>query len=190
MCECLFKRRLAKWLMIRKKWIYFFQQNKLVKLLWLVMHRPRLFYAQGSQVLQLWWINRHCTSFLPLFLSSTCTGKYSPSRIFENSLSRHRLMFSKRLIKMNWSFFLLSEFFFHPLLGHARLQGRCWAAIRLSHRPEPSVRAVRGEIDGLDIGGRHGRRFVLLRHTHRPQRRPYPICTSRSRNVRHRCGGG
>ena len=33
-----------------------------------------------------------------------------------------------------------------------------------------------------------GRRFVL-RHTHRPQRRPYPICTSRSGNARHRCGG-
>jgi len=26
----------------------------------------------------------------------------------------------------------------------------------------------------LDSGG-HGRRFVLLRHTHRPQRRPYPF---------------
>jgi len=39
----------------------------------------------------------------------------------------------------------------------------------LSHRPEPSVHAldyaVHGEVDGLDIGGRHGRRFVLLRHT-------------------------
>jgi len=35
----------------------------------------------------------------------------------------------------------------------------------------------------------HGRRFILLRHTHRPQRRPYPICTSRNGNVRHRCGG-
>ena len=42
----------------------------------------------------------------------------------------------------------------------------------------------------LDIGGQHGRRFVLLRHTHRSQRRPYPICTSRSGNVRYRCGGG
>jgi len=31
-------------------------------------------------------------------------------------------------------------------------------------------------VDGLDIGG-HGRRFVHLRHTHRPQRKPYPICT-------------
>ena len=77
-----------------------------------------------------------------------------------------------------------------PLLGHARFWGRCWAAIRLFHYPEPSGRAVRGEVDGLDIGGRHGRRFVLLRQTHRPQRRPYLICTSRSRNVRLQSGGG
>jgi len=87
-------------------------------------------------------------------------------------------------------FFHLSEFFFYPLLGRARFLGRCRAAIRLSHRAEPSGRAVRGEVDGLDIGGRFGRRFVLLRHTHRPQRRPYLICTSRNGNVRHRCGGG
>ena len=40
-----------------------------------------------------------------------------------------------------------------------RYRGRCWAAIRLSHRPEPSGRAVLGEVDGLDIGGRHRRRF-------------------------------
>ena len=32
--------------------------------------------------------------------------------------------------------------------------------------------------------------FVLLHHTHRPQRRPYPIGTSRRGNFRHRCGGG
>ena len=69
-----------------------------------------------------------------------------------------------------------------------RYRGRCWAVIRLSHRPEPSDRVVEG-VGGLDSGGRHGRRFVL-RQTHRPQRRPYPICTGRSRNVRHRCGGG
>ena len=87
-------------------------------------------------------------------------------------------------------FFRLSEEFFHPLLGCARFRGRCWAAIRLSHRSEPSGRAVRVEVDGLDIGGRHGRRFVLLHHTHRPQRRTYPFCTSRSGNVRYRCGGG
>ena len=78
-------------------------------------------------------------------------------------------------------FLLLSEFFFYPLLDRARFRGRCWAAIRLSHRPEPSGRAVHGEVDGLDIGGRHGRRFVLLRHTHKPQRRPYPFCTSMER---------
>ena len=70
-----------------------------------------------------------------------------------------------------------------------RYWGRFWAAIRLSHCPEPSGRVVRGEVDGLDSGGRHGRRFVL-RQTHRPQRRPYPICTGRSGNVWHQCGGG
>jgi len=36
---------------------------------------------------------------------------------------------------------LLSVFFFlYPLLGRARFRGKCWAAIRLSHRPEPSGR--------------------------------------------------
>ena len=79
---------------------------------------------------------------------------------------------------------------FTPLLGRTTSRGRSWAAIRLCHRPEPSGHAVHGEVDGLDIGGQHGRRFVLLRRTSRPQRRPYPICTGRSGNVRHRCGGG
>jgi len=31
--------------------------------------------------------------------------------------------------------------------------------------------------------------FFCVTH-YRPQRRPYPISTSRSGNVRHRCGGG
>ena len=84
-----------------------------------------------------------------------------------------------------FSLLLLSEFFY-PLLGRARFRGRCWAAIRLSHHPEPSGHEVHGEVDGLDIGEQHGRWFVLLRHTYRPQRRPYPVCTSRSGNVRHR----
>jgi len=35
----------------------------------------------------------------------------------------------------------------------------------------------------LDIGGQHGRRLVLLHHTHRLQRRLYPIWTSRNRNA-------
>jgi len=67
---------------------------------------------------------------------------------------------------------LLSEFVY-PLLGHTRFRDRCWAAIRLSYRPEPSGRAVLEEVDEFDTGGPSGRRFVLLRHTHR---RPYPIC--------------
>jgi len=36
----------------------------------------------------------------------------------------------------------------------------------VSHRPEPSVRAVHEEADGLDSGGQHGRLFAL-RHTGR-----------------------
>ena len=70
----------------------------------------------------------------------------------------------------------------YPLLGRTRSRGRCWAAIQLSHHREPSGRAVHEEVGGLDIGGRHGRRFVYLPHTYRPQRRTYPICTSRSGN--------
>jgi len=41
----------------------------------------------------------------------------------------------------------------------------------LSHRPEPSGRAVHEDVDGWDIGGQHGPWFVLVRHTHRPKRR-------------------
>jgi len=47
-----------------------------------------------------------------------------------------------------------------------------------------------GKSMGWTIGGQHGRRSVLLRHTHRPQRRPYPICVSRRGGVLCRCGGG
>jgi len=93
---------------------------------------------------------------------------------------------------------LLLRQFFITLLDRNRSQGSSWAALshrpkpsgRLSYCPKPSGRAVHEKFDGLDIGGQHGWRFVLLRHTHRPQRRPYPICTSRRGNVRHRCGGG
>ena len=63
------------------------------------------------------------------------------------------------------------------------------AANRLSHHPELPGRPIHGEVDGLDIGRQHGQRFGLLHHTHKPQKRPYPICTNRSRNVRHPCGG-
>jgi len=59
--------------------------------------------------------------------------------------------------------------FFDPLLGHTRSQGKCWAAIWLSHHPELAGRAVYEEVSGLDIGGQHGRWFVLLCYTHRPQ---------------------
>ena len=77
-------------------------------------------------------------------------------------------------------FFVFWPSCYWPPLGHTRSRNRCWAAVTwLSHRPEPSSRA---EVDGLNIGGQHGRRFVLLRHTH--------VCSSRSGNVQHRCGGG
>ena len=78
-------------------------------------------------------------------------------------------------------FFIIWASFYYPLLGSTRSWSRCWAAIRLSHRPEPSDRAVHEGVDGLDIGGQHGRRFVLLRHTHRPQRRSYLICVKQER---------
>jgi len=58
------------------------------------------------------------------------------------------------------------------------------------YRSEPSGHAVHEEVDGMDIGGQHGQWFVLLHHTHRPQRKPYPICTSRSGNAWYRCRGG
>jgi len=50
----------------------------------------------------------------------------------------------------------------------------------LSHRPEPSGHAVDREVDGLDIGGQHGRRFVLLLQIHRPKRRPYRTVEARA----------
>ena len=49
-----------------------------------------------------------------------------------------------------------------------------------------AVQSLGKSVDWMDIGGQHGRRCVLLRHTHRHQRRPYPICISRSGNVRQR----
>jgi len=51
----------------------------------------------------------------------------------------------------------------------------CWVCSAWAGRETSG----REEVDGLEIGGQHGhgRRFVLLRHTHRPQKRPYPICT-------------
>ena len=66
----------------------------------------------------------------------------------------------------------------------------CWAASRLFRHQESPGRAFHGDVNGLDIGGQHGRRSVLLRHTRKPQRRSYLICASRSGIVRHRCGGG
>ena len=55
--------------------------------------------------------------------------------------------------------------------------------------PSRSGRAIHGEVDGLDMGRQHIQRFDLLRHPHKPQKQPYPICANKSRNVQHRCGG-
>ena len=135
------------------------------------------------------WIMNMCKSE-----SSQSHEKLSVTdRFIENSTANWG--FNCRIF--SWKFVLWWLFFFFrlsellkPLLGRTRSRDRCWAAIQLSDHLTPSGHAVRGEVDGLDIGGQHGRRFVLLRHTHRPQRRPYLIYTSRSGNVRHRCGGG
>jgi len=66
-------------------------------------------------------------------------------------------------------FFVVWASFYCPLLGRTRSRGRCWAAIRFFYRPEPSVH---GEVEELDIRGQHGRRFVLLHHIYRLQRKP------------------
>ena len=81
---------------------------------------------------------------------------------------------------------LLSELLLStPLLGR-RSRGRCWAAIRLSHRPEQSGHAVHEEVDGLDIGGQHGRRFVLLRTPTGRRGRHAPLYIRRGPKVARR----
>jgi len=79
---------------------------------------------------------------------------------------------------------------FCPLLGRTRSRGRCWAANRLSHHSEPSGHTIHGEGDGLDIWRQYVRRFDCLRTTHKPQKRPHPICAKRRGNVWHWCRGG
>ena len=83
-------------------------------------------------------------------------------------------------------FFILWAVSFHPRLGCTRSRGIDWEVICLSRQPIHS----NDEVDGMDIGWQHDQRFVLLRHTHRPQKGPRPICTSRSGNVRRWFGGG
>jgi len=55
---------------------------------------------------------------------------------------------------------------FNPLLGHSRSRSRCWAGNRRSHHAKLSGCTVQGEVDGLEIEGRHGWWFVLLHPTH------------------------
>ena len=66
----------------------------------------------------------------------------------------------------------LSEFFQSTVWPYW-ISGQVLAAIRLFLHTEPSGRALREVVDGLDIGGQHGQQFVLLRHTHMPQKWPY-----------------
>ena len=42
-----------------------------------------------------------------------------------------------------------------PQLSRTRSLARCWAAIRLSHHPEPSGHVLHREVDGLDGEGQH-----------------------------------
>jgi len=70
---------------------------------------------------------------------------------------------------------------FRPLLGRTRSRGRCSAANRLSHHPEPSGRAIHAKFDRLDIGRQYGQRFDLLRHTHKPQKWPCAVIIGAAR---------
>jgi len=129
-------------------------------------------------------VNQRWTSWVPWMLVKN-QGPLTTQATILHDCSRKCKMTFCNFVKF---LLLLLSKLFKPLLGRTRSRGRCWAAIQLSHRPEPSGHAVHGEVDGLDIGRQHGQRFVLLHHTHKPQRRPYPIYISRSRNVQHRCG--
>jgi len=63
-----------------------------------------------------------------------------------------------------------------PLQGCTRSRARCWAGNRLSHQPEPSGRALHGEVGGLDIGRQPCQSlFFLHRHTHMPLKGSYPF---------------
>jgi len=148
-----------------------------------------------------WWLQDSASQpepVLNLFYQNDPTSKEGPAQVpSSSSLNGCDLTPPTRTQTSEQQYSDLTPLFFifwpssfNTLLGRTRPWGRCWAAIRLSHRPESSGHAVHEEVDGLDIGGQHGRRFVFLRHTHRSQRRPCPICTSRSGNVRHGCGGG
>ena len=130
-------------------------------------------------------------------LQNVCSVAANPDQLEKNGCdfwtqrpTNPQIRYKLQVLKILYTGVLLLCEMLKPLLGCTRYRRRCYAAIRLSQRIEPSGHAVHEEVDGLVIRGQHGRRFVLLRHTHRPQRRPYLICTSRSGNFRHRCVGG
>jgi len=98
---------------------------------------------------------------------------YFEKQLFYIILIAIKLWIVSRFFSKLLLFHRLSELSLSTALPHYRLRGSCWADIRLSNHPELSGHAVHGEVGGLDIGGQHGRRFVLLRHTHKPQKGPY-----------------
>jgi len=58
--------------------------------------------------------------------------------------------------------------------------GQMLSSHSVVHRPELSGHAINGVVDGLDIGGQHGRQFVCATLTSR-RGGHNPICTSRSK---------
>ena len=66
-----------------------------------------------------------------------------------------------RKTEVNLLLLLRLSHIFKPLLDRTGSRGRCWAAIQLPRRPEPSGIAVYWEVCGLDIGRQHGRRFFF-----------------------------
>jgi len=79
---------------------------------------------------------------------------------------------------------------FNPLLGRTWSRGRCWAVIRLSHCPAQSRHVLHGKVDGLDNEEQHGQSRFSAPHSQTAEWAIYPICESRSGNVRHQCWGG
>ena len=100
---------------------------------------------------------------------------------------KERFSFGSKCQQCQQRFFFWTSSSNHCLAVQTRR--RCWAVIWLFNCPELSGHAVHEDVDGLDIGGQHLQQFVFLWNTHRLQRRLCAICTSRSGNVQHWCGG-
>jgi len=98
-------------------------------------------------IFKFYWTHFALLSVLTFYLFTIALNKH----LFAWNVYKNR-PYSGRRKEVNHHVLLLS-WLFKPLLGPTRSRGRCWAAIRLSHRPKPSSQAVHGEVDGLDIGG-------------------------------------